>query len=109
MSVMASRARVAFRLFVVLSVWVFAGGLTWVDSCDLNDELASPLAGMAQAVESDVDEVKHDVLERALTPGLLEPTAVLLRSRPLMSAKFSEAVSDTSDCPLYQRLSTYRI
>ncbi len=108
MLLMASR-HVTFRLFVVLSAWFLVGGVAWVDSCDLNDEPASPLAGTAQAVEFDVDEVKDDVLEIALTPGLLGQAAALLTSRRLSSAVSSEAVSNTSDCPLYQRLSTYRI
>jgi hypothetical protein len=104
----ASR-QVTFRLFVVLSAWFFVGGVAWMDSCDLNDEPASPLAGMAQAVESDVDEVKYDILEIALTPGLLGQAADLVTSQRLSSAVSSEAGSNTSDCPLYQRLSTYRI
>ncbi len=91
---------------VVLSTWFLVGGLGWVDSCDLNDELVSP---MAQAVEPDVDEVKYDVLEIVSTASLFQQATALLPSRHLTSALSVQAVSKISDCPLYQRLSTYRI
>lgn len=108
MLLMASH-HVTFSLVVVLSAWFLVGGFAWADSCDLNDELVSPMAGMAQAIEPDVDEVKHDVLEIVSTASLLRQATALLPSRRPTSAVSVQAVSKTSDCPLYQRLSTYRI
>ncbi len=108
MLLMASR-HVTYRLLVVLSAWFLVGGVAWTDLCDLNDELQPLPTGMTQVIEPDVDEIKHGAVEAdpfSRLPGQA-PALVPLRRPP--SAVSTQALSKRSECPLYQRLSTYRI
>ena len=100
------------RARVLLLAWLLFDGLSWADTFDLSDDIFWP-AAIGQAVKAETSETKSGI--SLLVSICLLASMVTLGTIPLLSevgnSPFLSLATwlPTSDTPLYQRFSTYRI
>ncbi|HZC68610.1 MAG TPA: hypothetical protein VE201_08345 [Nitrospirales bacterium] len=86
------------------------GGMCWLDTFDLSDDipLSQPLTVVQQAIEPD-EESREDLL--GLVHGQLAVwfVASFVPQPPRLFVSVAPSISSQSDPPLYQRISIYRI
>ncbi len=96
------------QLVIILSVWVFVGGMAAADLFDLTDDLLQPLMSFTQVIEPELDEFDDD--------GVLAVVTLLARQGHMRLHQgvggFVGSVpspAGASARPLYQQLAQYRI
>ena len=100
------------RAGVLLLAWLLFDGLSWADTFDLSDDIFWP-AAIGQAVKAQTSETKSSI--SLLVSICLLASMVTLGTIPLLfkvgNSPFLSLATwlPTSDTPLYQRFSTYRI
>jgi hypothetical protein len=97
------------RAWLLFLVFFLVGGMCWLDSFDLTDDipLSQRLQFEQQAIEPEEGrEHLLSLVHGAPAVWFVVPVASPSKILPISSALF---VSPQSDPPLYQRLSTYRI
>ena len=100
------------RARVLLLAWLLFDGLSWADTFDFSDDIFWP-AAIGQAVKAETSETKSGIsllvsicpLASMVTLGTI-PLLSKVRNSPFL---FLATWLPTSDTPLYQRFSTYRI
>jgi hypothetical protein len=96
------------RIWVLLLAWLFFVGLSWADTFDLSDDIVLPVAAGQAIVDLETSEIKSNISILVAATALWTCLPFLsVVEKPLLLAQETCAV--TSEIPLHQRLSIYRI
>jgi hypothetical protein len=101
------------RVWVLLLAWVLFDGLSWADTLDLSDDIVLS-GGVGQPIiEAETSEIKSGIclavsicLLASMVTAVTFPSLSGVEEPPLL---FLVTWLPTSDTPLYQRFSHYRI
>jgi len=98
------------RVRILLLALIVLGGMSWVDTLDLSDDipLPQPLTVVQQAFEP-AEESRDDLLGLVHGQQAAWCVASFVPQPHMLPVPGALSVPLQSDLPLYQRFSTYRI
>jgi len=98
------------RVRILLLALIVLGGMSWVDTLDLSDDipLPQPLTVVQQAFEP-AEESRDDLLGLVHGQQAVWCVASFVPQPHMLPVPGALSVPLQSDLPLYQRFSTYRI
>jgi hypothetical protein len=105
--------RLTLKAGIFLLAWVVVAGFALADTVDLTDDMEvshSPLRGLQQALEPDLDDLRKALGTVVSNIQFLWiPVQGIFGKRAFTSLWSVLPLSSSPRSPLYQRLSTYRI